>query len=217
MKKVLFTIILVSLVSFRSFAQHKKGSLAVSGTLNLNIENDKNENGNVTDDENKTTYFRLVPSVEYFITDRFSAGLGIGYAVNRNKVVNGTGPGSTTTISTSGAPVIKPYVRMYFPMGEKVSIFGEASIYLEPGNTTTKTTGNQTNSTSNTDFRINIGLTPGLSLSLSNKIAIDATYGFIGYKHYKENTGTNSSSAYNQATFEIDPTSITFGIKFFIF
>jgi opacity protein-like surface antigen len=214
MKKVLFAIILVSLVNFKSFTQNKQGSLAVSGTLNLDIENDKNENGNVTVDGPKTTYFRLVPSVEYFITDRFSAGLGIGYAVNRTKDISGT----TTTIKTSGAPVIQPYVRMYFPMGEKVSIFGEASIYLEPGKTTTKTTvGNQTNSTSNNDFTINIGLTPGLSLSLSDKIAIDATYGFIGYKHYKEETGTNSSVTYNHAVFEIDPTSITLGIKFFIF
>ena len=214
MKKVLFPIIFISLVSTSIFAQNKQGSLAIGGTLNLDVQSQKDKANNVTFDGPSTTTFKLVPTAEYFITDEFSAGLGIGYDNVRTKTVNA----NITTITNSGWPVIMPFVRMYFPMGEKVSIFGQASIDIEPGSTTTKTTtGNQTTTVKDNDFWIQTGITPGISLSLSDKIAIDATYGFIGYTHHSVENGANNSTVTNNVTFKIDPSSFTFGVKFFIF
>lgn len=218
MKKVLFPLIFICLVSFNIFAQNKQGSLAIGGTLNLDLGSQKDKNANVTTDGPKTTGFTLIPSAEYFISDKFSAGIGIGYDSYRRKDVNG----NNTTITSTGAPVIKPFVRMYFPMGEKVSIFAQGSIYLEPGKTTTKTTiANVTTSASNNDFTLRIGVTPGLSVSLSDKIALEATFGFIGYDHNSQENGPNNSTTTNHVVFAIDPATFvdnfTFGIKFFLF
>jgi hypothetical protein len=218
MKKVLFPLIFICLVSTSIIAQNKQGSLAIGGTFNLDLGSEKDKNNNVTTDGPKTTGFTFIPSAEYFISDKFSAGIGIGYDSYRTKEVGV----NTTTITTTGAPVIKPFARMYFSMGEKVSIFAEGSIYLEPGKSTVKTTtGNVTTSTSNNDFTLRIGITPGLSVSLSDKIALDATFGFIGYKYTNQELGANNSQKNSHVVFAIDPASfvdnITFGVKFFLF
>ncbi len=215
MKKVLFPIIFISLVNISIFAQNKQGSLAIGGTFNLDVQTQADKANNTTTDGPTITTFKLVPTAEYFITDKFSVGMGIGYDNVRTKTVPNP---NTTVITNSGWPVIMPFARMYFPMGEKVSIFGQASFDIEPGSTKTKTTtANVTISTKENDFFIQAGITPGISLSLSNTIAIDASFGFIGLTYHNVKQDANNSTTTTNATFKVDPSSFIFGVKFFIF
>lgn len=214
MKKVLFPLLFTCLISTNILAQNKQGSLAIGGTLSLVVENEKDKNNNITVDGPKTTNFKIIPTAEYFISDKFSIGLGIGYDNEKTKTVNG----NVTTTTNHGWPVIQPFARMYFPLGEKVSFFGQASVDIEPGKVKTEVkAGNTTTTTSNNDFWIQAGITPGLSLNLSDKVAIDATFGFIGYRHEKVENGANSSTTYNSAIFTVDPSTLFLGVKFFIF
>jgi hypothetical protein len=113
-----------------------------------------------------------------------------------------------------------PYARMYFPMGEKVSLFGQFKIDIEPGKTKEAITqNNSTNTTSGNNFYFDAGINPGISLSLSDKIAIDARFGFIGFTSNKaadKNDLNNSSTTNNNFIFSIDPSTFSFGIRFFI-
>jgi hypothetical protein len=221
MKKVLFPLMFICLVSTSILAQNsqdKSGSLALTGTFSIDAGSSKDKNGNVTTDGPKTTDLTILPTVEYFITDRFSAGLGVGVAMNRSKSVETVGTITTTTTSTSTRPVIMPYARMYFPMGEKVSFFGQAQVYIKPGaQKTTTESGNVSTTEKLKRFYMEAGLAPGISVALSEKIAIDATFGFIGYYGQKYETGTNSTQTSGDFLFSIDPSSITFSLKFFLF
>lgn len=218
MKKVFFAIILVSLVSPKMLAQNKKGSLALTGTFSIDAGSSNDKDNGTTVDGPKTMELTILPTVEYFISDRFSAGLGIGLYMYRSKDETTTGMITTTTITTQTRPIIMPYARMYFPMGEKVSFFGQAELYIKPGKEkTTIETGNVSTTTSLKRFYFDAGISPGVSLSLSDKIAIDATFGFIGFTTQKTETSANSSYAYNHTIFQVDPSSITFSIKFFLF
>jgi hypothetical protein len=217
MKKVFFAIILVSLVSPKIFAQYTKGSISIGGTLALDLGSRKDKAGSTTTDGPKTTSFTFIPSAEFFLSDKFSLGLGLGYDLTRTKTVSGTGIGTTTEISTTGSPVIYPFARFYIPMGEKVSIFAQAKLDIEPGTKKTKTTvTNSTTTESLGNFYLAAGINPGISVSLSPKISLDANFGFIGLVYQKVETSNNSSLKYTDAIFRIDPSTFTFGFRYFI-
>ncbi len=213
MKKVMFSIIILGMISIKSFSQPKQGSISVGGTFSIDMGTEKNKTNNTTSDGPKTTYFALIPSVEYFIADKFSAGLGIGYSLDRSK----TEAANTTTINSTGTVIVNPFARMYFSMGEKVSLFGQGEVYLGLGKKTDKVTaGNNTTTTKLKDNTIDIGIRPGVSLFLSDKISIEATFGFIGFENHNEETDANSSTINNDVIFSVNPSYIGFGIRFFI-
>jgi hypothetical protein len=218
MKKVLFPIIFICLVSTSIFAQNKQGSLALTGTFSIDAGTTKYKDNNTTTDGPKSTALTILPTVEYFFSDNFSAGLGIGIYMNRSKSETTVGTITTTTTSTETRPVIMPFARMYFPMGEKVKFFGQAEVYLKPGSSKTVTeTGNTSVTDKYSKFYFDAGINPGISLSLSEKISIDATFGFIGFTHENNEVGTNSKDTYSHVIFSVDPSYFTFGLKFFIF
>lgn len=206
-------MIMLSFISMNIFAQYKQGSLSVGGMFDVDLGAQKDKAGNTTTDGPTTTSLTLIPSVEYFITDKFSVGLGVGYKMVRTKTVET----NTTTIVTTGSPVINPFARMYFSMGDKVSLFGEGGVYIEPGSQKTKTTaGNITTTDKLKDTYLSVGVMPGISLSLSNRISIEATFGFIGYNYEKKDLTANSSRTNGDVVFDVWPASVGFGIRYFI-
>jgi len=217
MKKIVFCLIAVGIFSFNSFAQFSQGSVSVGGAFNLWFQNPKTEYANQTVDGPKTTHFTLLPSVEYFLTENVSLGLGIGYDVTRSKSAD-LPNNVVEQINKTGTFFFDPYARMYFKVGDKFSFFGQGEISLGFGGITdeTKYTNNTSVSTKNSFSTVLVGIRPGISFLVSEKVALETSFGFLGYQGTSQENGANQKNKSSNYGLMLNSSTLNFGIRFFI-
>ena len=140
------------------------------------------------DGDHTTLTLGLAPEFGYFISDRFAVGLGVGFNYISEKEEGHDSEGTTVW-------GVNPYAR-YYPV--KVDRFG---LYLQLGLNylSMKWEG------SDAKDMYSVGLTPGISYNVSERVAIHAVFGFLGYAHF----GKNDFFGFN-----IDGSSIMFGLTF---
>ncbi len=209
MKKILFCLITLGVFYADGTAQ-SQGSISVGGAFNLWFQNPKTEYTNQTVDGTKTTQFTLLPSVEYFVSDQFSLGLGIGYNLIRYKSAN-------NDIDRTGMFYFEPYVRKYFKLGDRFSIFGQGGLSLGFGNRVVETTNN--NTTVSTKFArssVSVGITPGILFFVSDKVALETSFGSFGYEGSSTEVAANQKDKTSDFGLQLNTTTLNFGIRFFI-
>jgi hypothetical protein len=208
----LFYLIVFGFFYSNAFAQ-SPGSISVGGEFNLWFTSPKTVNNNQTVDGTKTTQFTLLPSFEYFVNEQLSIGLGIGYNVTRNKNVNG----NTTTTTKWGTFYFQPYARKYFKLGDHLDLFGEAGVSLGFGNNVNETSnGTTTLSTKYAYSSYSIGINPGISFHVSDKVALETSFGFLGYQGSSTEVAANQKNKTNDFGVQLNTSTLTFGIRYFI-
>lgn len=180
-----------------SNAQIAKGSTYLSG--NLNFSTIDNNNNNTTQNE-----LKLVPSVGYFVADNLAVGLGIGYANTMDKVEN---KAAYSKVS-SNALVVEPFIRKYWGLGDKLSIFGQLSVPMAFGNVKSE---NNITSSKETFSQYGVVVKPGLNYFVSNNWAIEATLGEFGWN----NSQFKNAQAVNAYKFGLNFDSVGLGVKYF--
>jgi len=140
------------------------------------------------DGDKSTLTLGLAPEFGYFISDRFAVGLGVGFNYISKKQ---EGHDSNNAIVWG----VNPYAR-YYPV--KVDRFG---LYLQLGLNylSVKWEGSDAKDVGS------VGLTPGISYYVSDRVAIHATFGFLGYSHF----GKTDAFGFN-----LDGNTIMFGLTF---
>lgn len=114
-------------------------------------------------DANKTT-FNIVPEVGYKLSDKVDLGLGIGYNHYYKSGLKTNGFG------------VSPYVRYTFAQAGPVSFFLNGGF----GFYTYKTKVGDVKGDAMNSWEI--GIKPGVKVSLTKKIDFLATMGFLGYR-----------------------------------
>lgn len=212
MKKMLFFFLALGV--FCSYTQaQSQGAISIGGKFNLWFSSPKTVSNSQSVDGIKTTNFTLLPSIDYFINEQVSLGLGIGYDLTRNKDVNG----NTTTTEKWGTFYFEPYARKYFKLGDHLDLFGEAGIYLGMGNHTIDVTnGTTTVSNKYAYSTYSFGISPGISFHVSDKLALESTFGFLGYEGSSTEVSSNVKDKTNDFGLQLNASTLTFGIRYFI-
>lgn len=215
MKKIAFFCSIAFLVQLNSYSQTSQGSIVVGGEISLTTSNNKTEHDNHTSDGPVRTHFSLIPDIEYFLTDNLSAGIGIGYSIDKYKNDNSV----TETVQKDGLFVMTPYLKKYFPMGDRAYIFGEAQLGLGFGKEVDEsTTGGVTIKTTDAKHSyVSIGIVPGFRFNVSQKVGLEAGIGFIGFSHDVHKTGSGNDETRNitnSVHFSFIPNSLTLGIRY---
>ncbi len=120
-----------------------------------------------TEDSDRNSVYGIAPEVGYFLSDKMAVGLNIGYNYSRTKPENGDAFGT----SFFG---VNPYVRYYAFKMEKLSLYVQGGIFFA--------TINPHDASSTNAY--GIGIKPGIAYQLSNRFAINATFGNLGYANY---------------------------------
>ena len=130
----------------------------------------------------------IVPEIGYFISNRFAVGLGLGVSYKTYKY-----EGEEDYKRTSWG--VNPYVRYYAVKTER---FG---LYLQGGGcfVSSKYDGDD-----KADEMFYAGIRPGVSYNISDRFAINASFGDLGYYDYGD-----SSSAINLS---LQPSTLLFGL-----
>ncbi len=155
MKKTILLFAMV-LMSTMAFGQIQKGDIQVGGSLLYN----KFEAGN-----QESTAFRLTPRAALFLSDNTSLGVSLGYEDQSN------GP------SESNQFFFGVYARFHKSVSDKFYLFVQPDISFGSG--TTNPLGTQEFDVSSFNFNI----MPGMMYFLSDKIALDMTFGGLFYSN----------------------------------
>ena len=196
MKKILTIVAALFIMAGSASAQGGSFYLGFSGINPFRITMPIFLEGGMTtgvvytkDGDRKTLSFGLAPEFGYFISDRFAVGLGAGFNYFSDK------QGDNDAVGTIIWGV-NPYARFY-PV--KVDRFG---LYLQLGVNYVSRKREGSDATN----LFSVGITPGISYYLSERVAIHATFGFLGYTHLgkeKDAFGLN-----------LDGNTLIFGLTF---
>lgn len=133
-----------------------------------------------------TTTYTIAPEVGYSLNDKWDIALEIGLA------------GSSTDGNTSTNFSIEPFARYKFAELGKVKFFADGLVGF--GSIETKV-----NDVKVSQDMFRIGVRPGIAYALTDKLSIDSTIGWFGYKNVKD--------SYNQFGLELS-NALSFGLYY---
>ncbi|WP_040396761.1 outer membrane beta-barrel protein [Cesiribacter andamanensis] len=211
MKKVLFAALVACMgLSSSAYAQFQQGTIAVGGGVSMASERSKVESGNTTEKDDPINSFSLTPGIGYFIASDLEVGLRFGLGRASQK-----GDDEKWVYSAFSAG---PYVRKYFSLGESIALFGEGGLSFGSGKI--KETAGNTSREYGKSSTFALGITPGFMFKPSERIGIDLTAGYFGYRSTKSETYNNWTE--NEITetdsefgLSLDLSSVQLGVRLF--
>lgn len=150
-----------------------------------------------------TTKFGILPEVGYKLDDKLSVGIALGYEHSKQG-----------DVKTNGFS-IAPYARYTFVKWNNIGLFGEAQFaYSNKKETESVDMGD--GKTMDVDKKSNgwsLGVRPGISIDLNEKLTFITKFGWLGYKSEKPSDakGQKASSDFG---FDVDATNLQFSLLF---
>ncbi|MGM0581072.1 MAG: outer membrane beta-barrel protein [Bacteroidota bacterium] len=190
-------ILFVLLTAHQAYAQLGSGNLLLGGGFGFNTG------------ENNTS-LNINPSGHYFISDNISIGGALNLGTNR------TNPGEDiyTRTNTFG---ITPAVRYFKDFGEKVYLYGQASLGLTSSGSTF-IDGNERTDIQSTN-RFGLGISPGIVYAPNDKIGFDFNFSLISFNRNGITDETDNPATTNVETgfsFAFNSLNPSFGIYYII-
>jgi len=212
MKNIITIIGLASLISLNIMSQDLKGKVLLSGLIGLGL------NDNETSDfrlSNSESFFIKVPA-GYFISNKFAVGLIGDYSHRSSEYSYKTETNSYGATRKTESYLIGPFVRMYFPIVEKLMVF----VHFDNKFGTSKNEGTDlksdgsTSNTSGTMSLFNADLYPGLNYRITNKLMLEAGFAKLNYSSSKGNTTRDNGDPENKesSVFSFRANYLSFGL-----
>jgi hypothetical protein len=178
MKKIIFTLLIGLMSATFVQAQLEQGTKYLGGSFNLGFGSSKSSADGTSQDGPKTFNFGITPALGYFISDNLSLGLGIGYTMfKETEKGDGVFTPDETTFSQSMID-LSPFVRYYMMPTEKMGFFCQGTIEFGFGNAKNEeTTGSTTVTDEYKASSFGVGITPGIVIFVSEKVALESTFG----------------------------------------
>ena len=172
----LFTVgLLALLLSSSGFAQQHKGKWLVGGTFGSNSRTGTMQYPDV---EDKSNLLYVSPRVGYFLSDRWAVGIAPSFSRSFRGLPNHKH--ETRTVS------VAPFIRNYWPVGDKLSIFGELSGSVDRSTERiNKVNGDSTQIENFSSGTTGMGLylRPGIVYFITPKIGIETSIGSLGFSY----------------------------------
>ena len=199
MKKVILSVAAVFAFGFANaqetateggFAQ---GDLFISGAVGFGSD----KTGDV-----KTNTFEIAPSIGYFVTSNIAVGGRLGYVSTKEE------DGLETKTNTFS---VEAFGRYYMTPDSKFSFFGELAVNYG----TSKIEEENVFPLEDSEYKENgfgVQVAPGVSYFLNSNLAIEASFGILGYNTVEPDVdGAESTDTFR---FGLDMRDINFGIVY---
>ncbi|MCF2876257.1 MULTISPECIES: outer membrane beta-barrel protein [unclassified Tenacibaculum] len=187
----------------------KKGTWYVNGGFSIYTNNSTNDfSSNVNKSESLN--FNISPKIGYSITNNLIIGLGIGYGYNKHE----NNPASSNSIIKNKSYSIFPYIKKYFSLGKKLAFSLHGEFRYTHSKYENHTSLNNVSFNKSNDYFV--GIRPGVTYFLNNKIALEANIGALGYTRtiHKSplNTFTHTIDNFN---FNLNSSNLNFGLSYY--
>ncbi|QRM90501.1 outer membrane beta-barrel protein [Lacinutrix sp. WUR7] len=196
MKKLLFTAAIAVLGFASANAQDDttnttggfaQGDIFLSGSVGF---------GNETTGDVKSNVFTIAPKAGYFVSDNIAVGVKLGYTSWK-----GDNDGTDTVDANEFAGGV--FGRYYMTPANQFSLFAELGVDY---------TSSDDKLADLKSDGVSAGFAPGISYFVSDKFAIEASFGILGYSTEKADfDGAESTDNFN---FGLNFSNINFGIVY---
>ncbi len=140
-------------------------------------------------DGNSTSSLKILPEIGYNLDENWAVGITLGYAQDK----------SYSDVKEKMFQ-ISPYVRYTVAKLDKVNIFVDGAVgYLHYDNDGAKSNA------------FEVGLKPGVSVNLNDKLSFVSHFGFLSYQYAKADT--EGAKAYNTFGFDLS-SNVSFGLYY---
>jgi long-subunit fatty acid transport protein len=184
-----------------------KGTWSFGGQLSLNLYNSEFESNGITQ-ESDNSGISINPEVGYAIQKNLIIGLGLGYSYFENENNN------DFVISTNKFSIY-PYVKKFIPVNNNLlfSVRGEVRFIK-----TNYDNSNSNLSNSNSDQTFFIGFRPGITYFISEKLALEANIGALGYSRLTRDfdPANLDKATANSFNFDFNSNNLLFGFTYFM-
>lgn len=191
MKKLFLTLTVLFSLVITANAQDV-GQMWVGGSVGLSSTKVK-----VGDNSESYLNFKIIPEVGYVVNDKIGVGIKVGYQqteIDFTEKMNGTMKGFT----------VNPFLRYSVMKGNIGGLFVDGGV----GYSHLKNEIDGVDESSKTNM-FEVGFRPGVSLNVSEKIALTAKFGFLGYEHIKM-----GDVKYDTFGFDFDLDQVLLGVSF---
>ncbi|NDW11221.1 outer membrane beta-barrel protein [Dysgonomonas sp. 520] len=133
----------------------------------------------------RMTDYTILPEFGYVLNENFGIGVNLGYSHQEALDVDGMGD---IFVTNQKGFAIAPFVRYTFLKGDIGGLFLDGGVkYI---NSKEKGAGDRLH-------EFEVGITPGVAISISDKVSLIGKFGFLGYSQGK------SGDHYKTETFEL--------------
>ncbi|WP_303318025.1 outer membrane beta-barrel protein [Flavivirga abyssicola] len=189
----------------------EKGTFNIGGKASFSFSNYENE-----DDIPKDKYseFGITPNFGYALKNNLIIGLGVGYSYGESENYRINNSIVHRYDATFNRFSIFPYIKKYFPLGNKLTLFLQGEVNYSENKTKRSNSEflNNNDDSRNTFFA---GFRPGITYFLSKKLALEANLGSLGYNKAKHNYGSNNSNKSESFNFNLNSSNLQFGVSYF--
>ncbi|AGC76885.1 opacity protein-like surface antigen [Nonlabens dokdonensis] len=200
----LFTFLLTAITAAQEETTSfiNRGGYELNGSLSFSTSKINRENGFQSESRGTLIIFR--PQLGYAVKNDFVLGLGLGfsYSESRNETAN------VDDINSSTSYAITPFVKKYFNISKNFAfnLQGEIGYSLSSINST----NNQLEDNSSNE--ISLGIRPGISYRINEKLALQSQIGFLGYSQGNLDNDDTTVSSFNVS---LNAQDFTIGISYF--
>lgn len=196
MKKVTL-ILFVLLFAQQTYSQIGSGNILIGGSAQFqNIENADFQE------------IRVLPNVQYFLSDNLSIGGAVGFSTQRNNL------GEDDYVRTNSIS-FSPEARYYIGLGENVHFYGAARFGFGFGGSTAINGNDRTDLNDRTSF--NLGINPGILFTPGSKIGFNFELNMISFNRTGVTpAGGNTTTVSNGINLGINTFAPTFGMYFIL-
>lgn len=208
-----------------------KGQWITGLSVNYSQSNQDNYQFLIIEKINADTYsFKVSPTLMYCFKDNLAAGGKFSYTRSRARLETGSVilDSETTYDADNLYSITSNYAataafRNYISLGSgmRFGFFNEVQLELGGGQSKiTNGSGDDFTGTFEKNFSLNIGLTPGMVMFLSNYSAIEVNVGVLGFGYTSTKATTDRIYVAHRdsrhANFKINLFSISFGVMFYL-
>ena len=156
MKKLLLVTLLV--VFTASLFAQEKGDMVISGSLSWTSKSVKDKFNNKSEVIKGDRSFSIMPEFHYFICDKFSVGLGLGYSLSKTPNDNAVSNDDDQLFNKIGLFLIQPSAKYYISLGDKFYFVPRFYVGFGVGKYEEELKDNKTNDIDVSAFNVGISL-----------------------------------------------------------
>lgn len=193
------------LLSFNSYSQDEKsfsipeGNWALSGSASFNTR----KSDFIGNESNKFFMVNLSPSLGYALDDNLLGGIGLGYGYSESEDLQGE---LETVNGISIAPYIKKFIDIKY--GLAFSLTAEAKYYRSWVN-------DETFNVEYNNTECSLGVRPGISYLISDKLSIDSSIGNLGYSYRENEQNSTLLGTSKHFYFDLRLSSVYWGLTYY--
>jgi|WetSurMetagenome_2_1015567.scaffolds.fasta_scaffold242560_1 hypothetical protein len=199
-----FILISIGLLTGWSLlAQPLAGKFFIGGDVKFLISKSTTETRGTKQDNGTSYSLSVLPMAGFFFTDKIAVGTGLGVLESIDKNPNASLEKQVRTTYS-----LNPFGR-YYVIKKTGGIFIELALSAGIG---TYKAYYASITTTEHQMAFSAGLTPGVYYYITDKLALEAKFGWGGYRTSISNQGSDMKDVYSSFGLDISPDSFTFGM-----